>query len=116
MTDSLTVSSGPSRVAVNEATNTVHAANTSEGTVSVIAPAASTPGAPSGVSVTSGDGPATVAFTLRPVTAARLSPDTRSSPPPPVHQRPEWGVLAGTSPTFGAGSGVRLRAYRPVTE
>ena len=63
MTASVTVGSGPFRVAVNEATNIVYATNSSEGAVSVIAPAASTLGAPSGVSATSGNGLATVAFT-----------------------------------------------------
>ena len=96
VTDSVTVGSGPFGVAVNEATNTVDAANTREGTMSVIAPAASTTGAPPDVSLTSGNGPATVAFTVRSVTAARPSPDTRSlPPPPPVHQHPEWGTACG---------------------
>ena len=48
MTDSVTAGSGPFDVAANEATNTVDAATTSEGRMSVIAPAASTPGAPPG--------------------------------------------------------------------
>ena len=49
VTETATVGSGPFGVAIHGATNTVDAANNSEVTMLVIAPAASTPGAPPGV-------------------------------------------------------------------
>ena len=89
----MTVDSGPFGVAVHGATKIVYAPNTREGTVLVIAPAASTPGALPGLSVTSGNGLAILAFT-RPtsdggstITGYTVTVTTTSTCPPASQMR-----------------------------